>query len=264
MKLRLGLTLLAGVFSAFSAAPLPDASYLGLNKAISMNSYNGTGTAGGGGAFNGTLSGFATTMWCIDDQLYFAFGQSSVANVIGLNQITPNDTLVRYGDVHNASYDPNNGIKEWTNQTNLPDSAQDRYRMAAYLVSQYDSIGGNLQNGLTGNVENSKIQNTIWALTNNNSVTAQNAGVVTPDAGWLAQAKANYLNVDMTKWAVVSWTADRNGNLGNGGYGQSDGARQTFLVQVVPEPGFYGMLAVGFGGLYVALARRRKGELKGA
>jgi hypothetical protein len=261
MKLGVGGILLLGVTTAFAGAPLPNSSYLGIAKTISMTGYNGTGTAGGGGAFNGTLSGFATTLWCVDDQLYFAFNQFGLANVIGLNQITPDDTRVRYGNVHN----PGN-INQWTNGGDpdtftAPDSAQERYRMAAYLVSQYDFLSlGDAQSGLNGSDKNNAIQNTIWALTNNNSTTAQNPGVIVPDASWLTEAKNNYLTVDMTRWAVVSWTVDDAGKLGTGVYGAEDGARQTFLVQVVPEPGFYGMVSLGLSGLLVAFYRRKKNE----
>ena len=257
MKLGLSSVLLiGGAVSAFAAAPLPNASYLGISKNIQVTSYNGTGTAGGGGAFNGTVSGFATTFWCVDDQLYFSFNQSGLANVIGLNQIVANDTRVRYGNVHNGV-----GSPHWTNQTSpaLPDSAQDRYRMAAYLIGQYDfATAGNPQSGLAGTAKNNSIQNTIWALTNNTSLTAQNlAAVTTPNAYWLAQAIANYQTIDLTKWAVVSWTVDSLGHLGTGAYNTANGARQTFLVQVVPEPRFYGIVLTLGLGLMVWVRRRR-------
>lgn len=260
MKLYLStFSLLAAATAAYSGAPLPNASYLGIAEPIAVTSQNGAPT-NGGGAFNGTVSGFATTFWCVDDQLYFALGQSGLANVIGLKQIVANDPRVRYGNVHNGV-----GTPTWTNQgSSLPDSAQERYRMAAYLVSQYDFVtSGNAQSGLKGGTsqaKNNAIQNTIWAITNNNTSTAQSPGVTIPDADWLNLALSNYTTVDMTKWAVVSWTVDSNGILGTGGYNQANAARQTFLVQVVPEPGFYGMLGLGLGGLYVALIKRKKNE----
>jgi len=269
MKLCLiTFSLLAAATAAYSGAPLPNASYLGIAKSMAATSQNGAPTNGGGGAFNGTVSGFATTFWCVDDQLYFALGQSGLANVIGLNQIVADDPRVRYGNVHNGV-----GTPTWTNQASpLPDSAQERYRMAAYLVSQYDFVTvGDAQSGLQGGAsqaKNNAIQNTIWALTNNNTPTWQNPGVTTPDAGWLNAALSNYTTVDMAKWAVVSWTVDSNGVLGTGRYNEENAARQTFLVQVVPEPGFrvvpepgfYGMLGLGLGGLYLALMKRKKDE----
>ncbi len=258
MKLHLGgLLAFVGLSVAYGNAPLPDSSaYLGVSKPIAVTSQNGTSAGGGGGAFNGTVAGFATTFWCVDDQLYFQLGQSGNANIIRLDQIAADDSRVRYGNVHNGV-----GTNTWTNQTPLPDAAQDRYKMAAYLISQYTAIGGNLQNGLTNATSNSAIQKTIWALTSNNATTAQNTPGQTAFVGdWIDRARANYQSIDLTKWAVVSWTVDGNGNLGTAGYGDGTGARQTFLVQVVPEPGFYGLLALGLAGLGVMAQRRRKQE----
>lgn len=99
---------------------------------------------------------------------------------------------------------------------------------------------------------------------------------------WVQAAVANYNSVNPLDWAVVSWGALPDGTLGIGPYwdtneyndGTNGGARQTFLVELstgnpiithsniggnpTPEPGLYGALAVGFGGLFFALSRRKR------
>jgi hypothetical protein len=240
----------------FANAPLPgSSSYLGIYKPITVTSFNGA-NINGGGAFNAKISNFATTVWCVDDQLYFSLGSSGHANVIGLNTIVTDDTRVRYGNVHNGT-----GSYRWTNQTGLPDSAQERYRMAAYLITQFDfRTPGNAQSGLRSTSRNTKIQNTIWSLTNNNSPFTQAVGVRTPDQNWLSLARANYTMINLSQWAVVSWTANANGTLGTRGYGSPNdtAARQTFLVQVVPEPSHYVLLGIGVCGLLFAHSKRSR------
>ena len=279
MNLRLGALLaIVGLTAAYGNAPLPGSStYLGIVKPIAVNSWNGTSPGGGGGAFNGTVgagaSQVATTFWCVDDQLYFQLGMSGNANIIRLDQIVADDSRVRYGNVHNGSTFNSTTANTWTNIQSpnneaLPDTAQERYQMAAYLISQYTAISGNLQNGLANQNSlpvnqrtNWEIQRTIWALTSNNTTTSQNTpGQTTFIGDWINKARANYKSIDLTKWAVVSWTVNPNGVLGTLGYRNSAGARQTFLVQVVPEPGFYGLLALGLAGLGVIAQRRRRPE----
>jgi len=69
-------------------------------------------------------------------------------------------------------------------------------------------------------------------------------------------AENNVTSVDMGAWAVISGPANADGTLlppgGDNGY-------QTFLVQVdpVPEPTFFGLLAVGLAGLAAVAVRRR-------
>jgi hypothetical protein len=68
----------------------------------------------------------------------------------------------------------------------------------------------------------------------------------------------------------VSWGAEADGALDTGYYSEiPGGARQTFLVELdegplvhgftsTPEPGFYGILAIGLTGLLFAVKRRHK------
>ena len=258
------ISLVALVSSLFAGAPLPRSNdYLGLAEQVKVISQNGA-SINGGGAFNGlvrnstTGADFATTFWCVDDQLYFSLPTSTYtkANIILLDDIVDDTSKVRYGSVTNS------GTYTWTNKTGsfaALNTSTDRYRAAAYLISQFDRTPtANLQDGLVNNTKNQAIQNTIWALTNNNTPGWDLAGNTAWDATWLQAALDNYLNVDLNNWAVLSWEVDASGNLLAGAGNESPYTdRQTFLVQIVPEPGFYGVLAAGFAGLAFA-ARRLK------
>jgi hypothetical protein len=279
MKLRFtGLLVFVSLAAAYANAPLPDSSYLGITRPIAVGGQINNINPSGGGAFNGYISNgttsWATTFWCIDSQLYFSpqnlnpLTFPSRANVIRLDQIPANSAFVRYSGVTNA------GNPQWRNNNNtdnaqpawyssahqtlydlLPSAAQDRYRMAAWLVSQYNP--GNNQAGLiAGSPDTIKIQKTIWALINNTTPGLDAVGHQTfaNTGDWLKKALDNYRGVDLTRWAVVSWQVGPNGSLTVPG---SLDYRQTFLVQVVPEPGFYGLLALGLAGLGVIAQRRR-------
>lgn len=137
---------------------------------------------------------------------------------------------------------------------------------------------------------NENIQRAIWAVIHNSTSTADTSGysaitgrvdgdvddnganpnetICTTNANckdfprtvayWVDQARQNFTSVDPTKWAVVSWLANSSGVLQDGPNNNNlTNDRQTFLVQVVPEPGFYGLLAGCLGGL-VWLQRRRR------
>ncbi len=203
-----------------------------------------------------------TVFWCVDSQLQFSLGNQGWANIVSLSELPSPD--VRYG----------NDATNWTND-NMPvtnDSlsplSQVRFRMAAWLVSNYSPFPA----GPSNTESNRTIQHAIWAVMHNvNPVqptgTADLAGykditgqptTTNTVAWWVDQARQNFGSVDTTKWAVVSWLASPQGVLQNKGGTLTDD-RQTFLVQVVPEPGFYGVLAGGLGAL-VWLTRRRRAE----
>lgn len=281
------LPLVALATSLFAAAPLPDSpNYLGLYERIQVGSNFGDPVLNGGAFTGGVYSNrsgslFSTTFWCVDSQLYFNPTQAGDANIIRLDQVGVGafNNKTRYEDINNTS-DP-----QWSNtsggsnvalQNNFAyfNTALQRYRAAAWLITQYNfATAGNAQSGISdsgaGNAaKNDTIQRAIWSLIHNTSGTKDSDGFVYAAAsnsirsavnGWLDLARANYLNVDLTKWAVVSWQVDAQGNvLGtNGNEGNPTTDRQTFLVQVVPEPGFYGVMAAGFAGLVLALKRRR-------
>jgi hypothetical protein len=155
--------------------------------------------------------------------------------------------------------------------TDLADGATTRYEMAAWLISQYTGFAG----GLVNDAKDRNIQNAIWDLTNNNTDGAENGGAHhvigglvsdaynpgDPDnhpgseAYWIDQAYKNYTTVDPFKWAVVTWNVNPDGTFAVGNY--DIGERQTFLVQLTPEPGFYGVLSIGLTGLIWAVRRRK-------
>ena len=239
--------------------PVP-AQYLGISKSIQVNGNVGYAAGPNGGQFMGTIGGFSTYFWCVDDQLFFQPGQSGLANVTRLSDVSTYANEVRYGDVTNDAA----GTPHWTNiianGSNLPSSAQERYQMAAYLISQYHGFDSTI----LPEQRSDAIQQAIWAITNNDSPFIQNGGYKTISAlpgdenttgYWVDEARLHYGSVDMSRWAVVSWGVDKNGTLGTAGYGSEDGARQTFLVEAVPDGGITLMF---LGGALVGLETLRR------
>jgi hypothetical protein len=49
---------------------------------------------------------------------------------------------------------------------------------------------------------------------------------------------------------LVTWAVNSSGIVTD--------AQQNFLVRVTPEPGFYGVLALGLSGLALMISRKRK------
>jgi hypothetical protein len=256
------LTLTAGA-AVVLADPAPiSTSNLGLAQSLVLsNTPAGSSQLGvGGGEFQGTVNGASTLFWCVDDQEEFYFGDSGYGNVIQLQNVAADSNYVRYGNVTNG------GTPGWTNTSDTPDStplpsdATDRFAMAAYLVSQYNGFVGSESGAVVQNTSTDlAIQEAIWTLTNNSSLSGGFSAITgndsdnTTDQYWIHQALLNYASVNLADWAVVSWTTDSVGNLS----WQSN--KQTFLVQVAPtpEPRFYGFLIVAMAGLFF-FARRRQ------
>ncbi len=244
------------VLSSLSAlanpAPLPNLSYTGNNRFIQLNSYIAP-AAEGGGQFAGTVayqnqsSPWSTSFWCIDDQESFGFGDQGYANVTLLKNVEANKAYVRFATIGDLG-DPN----YWTNTLGGTYTAQQRFEMSAYLVSQYPP----LQNNVNRFQVASAIQKAIWAITNNSSLTGGYSvispiGDSTTNGYWIDQAINNYNTVDLTHWAIVSWSLDGNT------MDPLTPGRQTFLVQVTPEPGFLGVLTLGMLGLFFFVPRRK-------
>lgn len=260
-----------------------------INQSIQITGQLGYQTAGGGGEFSGTLNGVAAAFWCVDDQEAFGFGQSGLANVTRLDQISQIDpSATRYGNVTSTSDVNNPG--QWLNTGgNLSNftTAADRYRLTAYLVSQYQGFDTSID-GSTAALQNqaNAIQQAIWAITNttlpqgalNGSIYTNAYRSVTATTGpdpvndsvayWIDQATQHVGQVNPLGWAVVSWGADSAGNLYYGSYSAAQSTNQTFLVELTgqpglsgslaPEPGFYGVLAVGLGALIFVVRRKRQ------
>lgn len=185
----------------------------------------------------GTGFKYETYFWCVDSQLTTGVNDNSYANLHLLSQLP--SAQARYGN------DPT-----WTNNSGFLagiTESQDRFAMAAWLIGNYN---------YAGDAHDLNIQKAIWAIIHNNtqggghSAISGDANTFGTIAYWVKQAADNFSSVDLTKWAVVSWTAASNGNLSSG--------KQTFLVQVVPEPGFYAALALGLFGVFFYTWRRRQ------
>jgi hypothetical protein len=245
----LAITLALGVI-AYAAGPLP-VTALGTAKPIVINTQ--PYPVSDGGLFLGTVNTLSTNFWCIDSQLTTPVPGSGLGNVIGLNNISGTNT--QYGGINAVS-----GSPAWTNALGgVFDTAQIRFEMDAYLISQYEAtsggpLGPSSYRAPADTTRNQNIQGAIWAIMYNNSVPDDNLGGKTITSGelaWINAAKTSYTSVDPTKWAAVSWVVTGAGSLS----GTPD--RQTFLVEVVPEPGFYGALALGLGGLFFFVGRKR-------
>lgn len=245
------------------AAPIPPAALgMGKNVTISTNQYpvtlSGVGTGGG---FGGTLDSYQTTFWCVDSQLTISLGSSYLANVTPLTSLNQGswDGTARYEDVISPHWQTTFGV---VNSVNL-DTAEARYRMAAWLISQYSNFPAGPS---ADNSTNRAIQSAIWRVMLNDTLPQDpgviglpiSAGAPSGYADWIDAAKGyvsqQYNNPFFNDWAIVSGAVKQsNGNW----VFDSTKMKQTFLVQVVPEPGFYGIVGLGLAGLFLALRKRR-------
>jgi len=210
---------------------------------------------GCGGAFIENIGGINANIWCVDSQLDASFGGSYPAYIEDLNGA-------------NGLFDPNHvhydgittvGGTGWSYALSgygvaNPNSAQTRYELAAILISQYvpsDSMP-------TNTPQNQSIQDAIWRLTENNTAPSLtdpiNVGTPAGYSDWIAYAASLLTTTPSSffdQWAVVSGGWDPvNDFIGHSGY-------QTFLVQVTPEPRYYGLLLVALLSLCGIIYRRR-------
>lgn len=288
MNISRSLSILGAVVlsaTAALAAPLPT-SYIANNITLTVNTTPSSDaliwpntvtvptTSGGsvnliGGGFKGTFSGgtgnlaaAATTVWCIDSQLYVNNPTTAQANVTSLSSPINNDLSVRYSSLTGNSagtYDSTQSTKfVYDIGLGASDSALIRYRMAAFLVSQYSGF----PSGPTPNAADDALQLAIWKVIYNNSAPNRSynfTGVSTGAGSWIDQARQFALNSAndswFNTWAIVSWGVNPTSGALSGA--MNSNAYQTFLVQIVPEPGFYGLLTLGLGGLFLAARRRR-------
>lgn len=199
------------------------------------------------------------TVWCVDYQLDVGVGSAYTENIKRLSDVAaPFDAGVRYGDVANP----------WSNPlTDLTGSGYDtttvayRYALTAALITQYENSSGVIApDAPENNARNRSIQAAIWYIIYNTEYTPGAtwlgfdiaSGAPAGYNDWVQWAETNVNSVDKASWAVISGPASATGELSN-----PNGFVQTFLVQVAPEPTFYGMLMLGFGGLFIARRRRQ-------
>jgi len=221
-----------------------------------------------GGGFSGILNGVPTTFWCVDSQIYLSTrGTTSyLANAVRLTDLNqgPWDAKTRYEDVSGYKGD-SAASPGWVLNLGDPfNSAEARFRMAAWLVSQYSGFPAGPS---VGDARNQAIQRAIWRVMLNEAETANqtNSSILGGDVSTGAPSGGNWINAAMSyvsahydddffhHWAIVS------GGLmasGDGYVFDPNNKKQTFLVRAAPEPGFYGLLALGLAGLLLALQRR--------
>lgn len=212
---------------------------------------------GCGGAFTENIGGINATIWCVDSQLMINWNTTYSAYIEDLNGAPgPFDANhVHYDGITSHTSSPN-WLYDLTGYgVSNPDTALTRYELAAILISQYVPA----DNMPLNNAENQSIQDAIWHLTENDTLAAAslsdpiNVGTPSGYADWIAYA-ANTLNTggfDFSRWAVIS------GGWDPVNYFSGHSQYQTFLVQVTPEPRFYGVLLAALLGLCGVIYRRR-------
>jgi hypothetical protein len=210
---------------------------------------------GGGGAFtynidrdmNGAYEE-QLTLFCVDSQLfaeanpYKAFEEYETA----IGDSTYN---VRYEN-HTTVSAANRYFRMSFNGSQV--NPLDRFRAVAWLAAYgYEGVGlAAFQN----TARNKAVQEAIWRIMDTADRTPQFDLLSVPSAvqDWIDDALAAVqTNTDWGWFRIYSGTAYTSG------LNDYSGAYQTY-VQIVPEPGFYGLLGLGLSGLY--LIRRRKGE----
>ena len=222
---------------------------------------------GVGGGFAGILNGVPTTFWCVDSQIYLNRGTNSyLANAVRLTDLNQGvwDGKTRYEDVSGYKGDSADGPGWILNLGDPFNSAEVRFRMAAWLVSQYSGFPAGPS---VSDTRNQAIQRAIWRIMLNETETANqtNSSILSGDVStgapaggtWidaaLSYVSAGYSDDFFHHWAIVS------GGLmpGDDGYVfDPNNKKQTFLVRAAPEPGFYGLLALGLAGLLWAFQKR--------
>ena len=318
--MRYSLFLFALAFSSAGWAG-PTIAPTGYELYIKMGTGATADLVSNGGRFDAQLSktvvGIRTplvNMWCVDAQLNFNYGASYRTNSLGFSEINgestsrptttapqagPNNTAwangqrdIRYEDVkaYNPNADPLDNfrfaLKDTTGATiSSNDGALFRYRLAAFLLDQYQAKGATRDLAgkilLTGNAvgqgkydprnntRNKAIIEAIWVAmdtdfdTNNRSIPAANSNAEFWFRTATTYVKDNWSNTSIwSKWAVVSaWVNTCGPNPNNKPcYVVNSGDKvQTFLTET-PEPGFYGLLCIGLSALVWATTRRKKND----
>lgn len=259
-----------------TVSPVGENLYFKVGTNSSLDDIIWVDSLGGGGRFNGyagTTSNPSTliNLWCVDSQLTFNRGTVYQANILTFDSIGGSYNI-RYEDLGYGSTGSDYFRIALPDSVSVLDTAPEqaafRYRMAAWLITQYQD-GSAYDNtdyySPDDTARNDAIQTAIWAAMdtqgNNPSLTLSNGATqVTESSYWFNQAANfvanNYNDPFFNRWAVVSaWVIGTS--LSNTDETTGLGVVQTFLTEV-PEPGFYGLLALGLSGLWLAIKRRRE------
>jgi len=275
--MRLTASVLMGLACLVSASGAPlSSNYVGINHLMQVstsgsfafpNQVNiGSTVTGGGfqaqiGAGNTLTPSMTTTVWCVDSQQSFGNGDTALANIVKLTSAGFNPSLTAYGSLTGS------GTTKFLNSVGLTtDDALHRFQATAWLVSQYNGFPSGpldaLPLGGADDLRNDAIQRAIWQITYNNSVAQPWPGLAggditsgAPAAQTWITAAANFVNNSanaafFNNWAVVTWGANANGSLVSPG-------KQTFLVQLTPEPSFYAVVGLGLAGLWMKTSPAR-------
>ena len=215
---------------------------------------------GCGGAFTESIGGINATIWCVDSQLQINWNNTYSAYIEDMNGTPgPFDKYhVHYEGVTTFT----GGAGGWSYDLSgygvaNPNTALTRYELAALLITQYVPS----DNMPADSAQNRAIQDAIWRLTENgvtpslsDAIGGAGTGVPAGYGDWIAYAASRLSTTPssfFSQWAVVS------GGWDSTNFFAGHTAYQTFLVQVTPEPRFYGLLLVVLLSVFGISYRRR-------
>lgn len=204
-----------------------------------------------GGQFTATLAsdpGQAVYTYCVDFNNDITVGHSYSVNDVDLANLSMVTDDTRFGTTP---------VSDFTNQTTPTTigAPQDRYAMAAWLITQY-----NFTSGVT--MQDDEIQNAIWSLLDATGNTfTSNGGVgtyITQAENWIQSLNATQLNAFESTVIIYSSTSIPGTSIPERwGPGTGDQEMIGFVGDPVgtPEPASFVLLGAGL--LSVGLLRKR-------
>ncbi len=264
---------IAAVFSGVAIAdpvalPSSNLNSSGYQLSTSVNMPSGNPTYpvsfsfGSGGGFTATIDSTNTAMWCVDAEEDVSPPTKYNADLVQLSTISSNSSYVRYGSVTGSG---------WQNNLGVDNTAQKRFEMAAYLISQYPGVpaGPNPSNTTT----DKELQTAIWEIMWNSTVPPQGGitySKITGDGTNAANVATDIFNAQnfvnnaanasfFNNYAVVSGGANLDGSLISPGI-------QTYIVQLapsaVPEPASVFLFGSLLAGAFALTRRTRAKRLR--